>query len=76
MVPLAGCGKTTWARENFDGSDRWHSGKTPDRMLKKAVQQGRNEPKPKAYPLGRTVRRIRSTTSVRAAESVRRPGLR
>jgi hypothetical protein len=31
---------------------------------------------PEAYPLGRTVRRIRSTTSVRAAESVRRPGPR
>jgi hypothetical protein len=28
---------------------------------------------PEAYLLGRTVRRIRSTTSVRAAESVRRP---
>ena len=27
-----------------------------------------------AYPLGRTVRQIRSTTSVRAAELVRRPG--
>jgi hypothetical protein len=26
------------------------------------------ESKPEAYPLGRTVRRIRSTTSVRAAE--------
>ena len=31
---------------------------------------------PEAYPLGRTVRRIRSTTSVRAAESVRRLGPR
>jgi len=31
---------------------------------------------PEAYPLGRTVRRIRSTTSVRAAELVRRPGPR
>ena len=31
---------------------------------------------PQAYPLGRTVRRIRSTTSVRAAELVRRPGPR
>ena len=28
------------------------------------------ESKPEAYPLGRMVRRIRSTTSVRAAESV------
>ena len=64
------------SRESFYGSHRWHMGKTPGRMLKQAVQQGRSEPKPKAYPLGRTVRRIRSTTSVRAAESVRRPGLR
>ena len=31
---------------------------------------------PEAYPRGRTVRRIRSTKSVRAAESVRRPGPR
>ena len=31
---------------------------------------------PRAYPLGRTVRRIRSTKSVRAAELVRRPGPR
>jgi hypothetical protein len=35
---------------------------------------GRHEPQ--AYPLGRTVRRIRSTTFVRAAEPVRRPGPR
>jgi hypothetical protein len=36
----------------------------------------RPQPKnrPEAYPQGRTVRRIRSTTSVRAAELVRRPG--
>ena len=32
------------------------------------------EKEPEAYPQGRTVRRIRSTTSVRAAELVRRPG--
>ena len=38
------------------------------RMLKMAVEQGRSESKPEAYPLGRTVRRIRSTKSVRAAE--------
>ncbi len=31
---------------------------------------------PEAYPLGRTVRRIRSTKSVRAAELVRRLGPR
>jgi len=34
------------------------------------------EQEPEAYPLGRTVRRIRSTKSVRAAELVRRPGPR
>jgi hypothetical protein len=45
-------------------------------MLKKAVQQGRSERRAEAYPLGRTVRRIRSTKSVRAAELVRRPGPR
>jgi len=38
------------------------------RLFKKAVQQGRSERRPEAYPLGRTVRRIRSTRSVRAAE--------
>ena len=34
------------------------------------------ESKPEAYPQGRTVRRIRSTKSVRAAELVRRPSPR
>ena len=29
------------SRESFYGSRRWHNGKTPGRMLKKAVQQGR-----------------------------------
>ena len=42
-------------------------------LFEKAVQQGRSERRPEAYPLGRTVRRIRSTKSVRAAELVRRP---
>jgi len=37
-------------------------------MLKKAVSKAAGESKPEAYPLGRTVRRIRSITSVRAAE--------
>jgi hypothetical protein len=41
---------------------------------KKTANEAAGERKPEAYPLGRTVRRIRSTTSVRAAESVRRPG--
>ena len=35
-----------------------------------------SESKLEAYPLGRTVRRIRSTKSVRAAELVRRLGPR
>jgi hypothetical protein len=38
------------------------------RLLKKAANEAAGETKPEAYPLGRTVRRIRSTTSVRAAE--------
>ena len=38
------------------------------RMLKKAVSKAAASEDPEAYPLGRTVRRIRSTTSVRAAE--------
>ena len=43
---------------------------------KRPFSKAAGESKPEAYPLGRTVRRIRSTTSVRAAESVRRPGPR
>jgi hypothetical protein len=45
---------------------------------RRAVPRARPQPMatPQAYPLGRTVRRIRSTKSVRAAELVRRPGLR
>src|SRR6185295_19352645 len=37
---------------------------------RRAFHRARPQPKatPEAYPLGRTVRRIRSTTSVRAAE--------
>ncbi|HEX4967742.1 MAG TPA: hypothetical protein VFV44_04425, partial [Nitrospiraceae bacterium] len=46
------------------------------RLLKKPASKAAGESKPEAYPLGRTVRRIRSTTFVRAAESVRRPGPR
>ena len=38
------------------------------RMLKKAVSKAAASEGPEAYPLGRTVRRIRSTKSVRAAE--------
>ena len=39
LLWLAGCGKTMLARENFVGPHRWHNGKTPGRMLKKAVQR-------------------------------------
>ena len=46
------------------------------RLLEKPVSKAAGESKPEAYSLGRTVRRIRSTTSVRAAELVRRPGPR
>jgi hypothetical protein len=44
------------------------------RMLKKSASKAAGEQEPEVCPLGRTVRRIRSTTSVRAAESVRRLG--
>jgi hypothetical protein len=54
----------------------WDNRSTPRRLLKKAVSKAAGESKPEAYPLGRTVRRIRSTKSVRAAELVRRPGPR
>ena len=37
-------------------------------MLKQFVGKAGGESKPEAYPRGRTVRRIRSTKSVRAAE--------
>ncbi len=46
------------------------------RLLKKPASKAAGESKPEAYPLGRMVGRIRSTTSVRAAESMRRPGPR
>ena len=37
-------------------------------MLKKAVSKAAASEEPEAYPLGRTVRRISRTKSVRAAE--------
>jgi len=40
---------------------------------KRPSSKAAGESKPEAYPQGRTVRRIRSTTFVRAAELVRRP---
>ncbi len=40
----------------------------PAGCLKRLPSKAAGESKPEAYPLGRTVRRIRSTTSVRAAE--------
>jgi len=39
-----------------------------DRLLKKAANEAAGERKPETYPLGRTVRRIRSTKPVCAAE--------
>ena len=41
---------------------------TPARQDAPFHGQDRGERRPEAHPLGRTVRRIRSTTSVRAAE--------
>ena len=67
-VPRSRLRRTISARENFKGPDVWANGRRLFRMLKKTVQQGRSERRPEAYPLGRTVRRIRSTTFVRAAE--------
>ena len=49
MATLAGCRKTMLSRENFHGSHIWHKGKTPGRMLKKAVQQGRSKRRGEAY---------------------------
>ena len=46
------------------------------RMIKTSCNKAAGSTVTEAYPLGRTVRRIRSTTFVRAAESVRRPGPR
>ena len=41
---------------------------TPARQDAPFRRQGSSDRRGEAYPLGRTVRRIRSTTSVRAAE--------
>jgi hypothetical protein len=47
------------------------------RRARRAPSQARpRRVRAEAYPLGRTVRRIRSTKFVRAAELVRRPGHR
>jgi hypothetical protein len=43
---------------------------------KSSSSKAAGDSKPEAYPLGRTVRRIRSTKLVRAAEGWRRPGPR
>jgi hypothetical protein len=40
------------SRESFYGSHRWHNGKTPGRMLKKAVQQGRRRAETGGVPSG------------------------
>ena len=64
-----GCSKLQWARSNAGLEKEFMDGLSCIcRLFKKAVQQGRSEQRPEAYPLGRTVRRIRSTRSVRAAE--------
>jgi len=55
----------------FGGTGEDHAG-----CSKRPTSTAAGESNPEAYPRGRTVRRIRSTTSVRAAESVRRPGPR
>jgi len=40
---VAGCGKTIVARWKFNGSHVEDNRRTPRRMLKRAVQQGRSE---------------------------------
>jgi hypothetical protein len=36
-------------RQNFTGPNIWDNGRTPCRMLKKAVQQGRSKRRGEAY---------------------------
>jgi len=53
-----------------------HTRPTQTRQGVAFPQQGHGQERIGVYPLERTVRRIRSTKSVRAAELVRRPGPR
>ena len=65
-----------WGKQ--DGQNGWCSHPPNPVAPRRAFHHARPQPMatPEAYPLGRTVRRIRSTMSVRAAELVRRPGPR
>jgi hypothetical protein len=50
---LAGCGKTTLARENFEGSARVvQQQNTPAGCSKRPFSKAAGESKPEAYPLG------------------------
>jgi hypothetical protein len=40
---LADCSKTILVGQNFTDLHVWNNGRTPRRMLKKSVQQGRSE---------------------------------
>jgi hypothetical protein len=50
--PASNCGKTISAQRNFTDLHVWNTGRTPRRMLKKAVSKAAGESKPEAYPLG------------------------
>jgi mRNA interferase HicA len=46
---LAGCGKTLWTGQDVTGLHVWHKRRSPRRMLKKAIQQGRSKRRGEAY---------------------------
>ena len=57
-----------WADQNFTGSHVWDNGEHRPGAQKGCPARPQAKQEPKEYPLGRTVRRIRSTKFVRAAE--------
>jgi hypothetical protein len=64
-------GKLCWGGENFDGPHVWQAQQentTQDAQKGRPARPQRVKGLSEAYSLGRTVRRIRSTKSVRAAE--------
>ena len=60
----------TTGHDHAGRSKSWDFSPAQSRHAKtrRSVGKAADDSKPEAYPLGRTVRRIRSTTSVRAAE--------
>ena len=57
-----------WADQNFTGSHVWDNGEHRAGCSKRLSSKAAGEARTEEYPLGRTVRRIRSTKFVRAAE--------